>query len=40
MELSRRGFIRITGTGLATSSLAALGFGPAGEALENQAKLQ
>ena len=33
MELSRRGFIRITGAGLATSSLAALGFGPAGEAL-------
>src|ERR1700743_2583579 len=33
MELSRRGFIRITGAGLATSSLAALGFGSAGEAL-------
>jgi formate dehydrogenase major subunit len=33
MELSRRGFIRITGAGLATSSLAVLGFGPAGEAL-------
>jgi formate dehydrogenase major subunit len=33
MELTRRGFIKITGTGLATSSLAALGFGAAGEAL-------
>jgi formate dehydrogenase major subunit len=33
MELSRRGFIKITGAGLATSSLGALGFGPAGEAL-------
>src|SRR5208283_4274760 len=33
MELSRRGFIKITGAGLAASSLGALGFGFAGEAL-------
>jgi formate dehydrogenase major subunit len=32
MELSRRGFIKITGASLATSSLVALGFGFAGEA--------
>src|SRR5271156_2111099 len=33
MELSRRGFIKITCAGLAASSLGALGFGFAGEAL-------
>ena len=33
MQLSRRGFIKITATGLAASSLGALGFGGAGEAL-------
>ncbi len=33
MEFSRRGFIKITGAGLAGSSLGALGFGGAGEAL-------
>jgi formate dehydrogenase major subunit len=33
MELSRRGFIKITGAGLAASSLGALGFGGAGKAL-------
>jgi formate dehydrogenase major subunit len=33
MELSRRGFIKITSAGLAASSLGALGFGFAGEAL-------
>ena len=33
MELSRRGFIKLTGAGLAASSLGALGFGAAGEAL-------
>jgi formate dehydrogenase major subunit len=33
MELSRRGFIKITGAGLAASSLGALGFASAGEAL-------
>ena len=33
MELSRRGFIKITGASLAASSLGALGFGFAGEAL-------
>ena len=33
MELSRRGFIKITAAGLAASSLGALGFGGAGEAL-------
>src|ERR1700733_14064445 len=33
MQLSRRGFIKITAVGLAASSLGALGFGGAGEAL-------
>jgi formate dehydrogenase major subunit len=33
MGLSRRGFIKLTGAGLAVSSLGALGFGPIGEAL-------
>jgi len=33
MDLSRRGFIKITGAGLAASSLGALGFGGAGEAV-------
>ena len=33
MRLSRRGFIKLTGAGLATSSLGALGFGSAGTAL-------
>ncbi len=33
MELTRRGFIKITGAGLAASSLGALGFGSAGQAL-------
>ena len=33
MQLSRRGFIKITAAGLAASSLGALGFGGAGEAL-------
>src|SRR6202000_830154 len=33
MDLSRRGFIKLTGSGLAASSLGALGFGYAGEAL-------
>ena len=33
MNLTRRGFIKLTGAGLATSSLGALGFGYAGEAL-------
>jgi formate dehydrogenase major subunit len=33
MEMSRRGFIKLTGAGLAASSLGALGFGDAGEAL-------
>src|SRR5277367_6587097 len=33
MELSRRGFIKITGAGLAASSLGAMSFGFAGEAL-------
>src|ERR1700754_4386550 len=33
MNLSRRGFIKLTGSGLAASSLGALGFGYAGEAL-------
>jgi len=33
MDLSRRGFIKLTGAGLAASSLGALGFGFAGEAL-------
>src|SRR6202051_3945152 len=33
MQLSRRGFIKITAAGLAASSLGALGFGHSGEAL-------
>jgi formate dehydrogenase major subunit len=33
MEMSRRGFIKLTGASLAISSLGALGFGHAGEAL-------
>jgi len=33
MELSRRGFIKLTGAGLAVSAIGALGFGAAGEAL-------
>lgn len=33
MEMSRRGFIKLTGASLAASSLGALGFGYAGEAL-------
>lgn len=33
MNLTRRGFIKITSAGLAVSSLGALGFGTAGEAL-------
>jgi formate dehydrogenase major subunit len=33
MKLSRRGFIKLTGAGLAGSSLGALGFGYTGEAL-------
>jgi formate dehydrogenase major subunit len=33
LELSRRGFVKLTGAGLAASSLAALGFAAAGEAL-------
>jgi formate dehydrogenase major subunit len=33
MELSRRGFIKLTGAGLAVSSVGALGFGFAGDAL-------
>lgn len=33
MELSRRGFIKLTGAGLAASGLGALGFGYDGEAL-------
>ena len=33
MELSRRGFIKLTGASLALSTLGALGFGTAGEAL-------
>ncbi len=33
LELSRRGFIKLTGAGLAVSSIAALGFASAGEAL-------
>jgi formate dehydrogenase major subunit len=33
MQLSRRGFIKIAAAGLAASSLGALGFGEAGEAL-------
>ena len=33
MNLNRRGFIKLTGAGLAGSTLSALGFGGAGEAL-------
>jgi formate dehydrogenase major subunit len=33
MEMSRRGFIKLTGASLATSSLGALGFGHVGEAM-------
>jgi formate dehydrogenase major subunit len=33
MELSRRGFIKVTSAGIAASSLGALGFGGAGESL-------
>jgi formate dehydrogenase major subunit len=33
MNLSRRGFIKLTGAGLAASGLGALGFGSSGEAL-------
>ena len=33
MNLSRRDFIKLTGAGLATSCIGALGFGVAGEAL-------
>jgi formate dehydrogenase major subunit len=33
MELGRRGFIRLSGVSLAASSIGALGFGAAGEAL-------
>jgi formate dehydrogenase major subunit len=33
MELRRRGFIKLTGAGLAVSTLGAIGFGPSGEAL-------
>lgn len=33
MELNRRGFVKLTGAGLAMSTLAALGFRSAGEAL-------
>jgi formate dehydrogenase major subunit len=33
MELRRRGFIKLTGAGLAASSMGAIGFGGAGEAL-------
>jgi len=33
MHLSRRGFIKLTGASLATSNLAALGFGDSGRAL-------
>src|ERR1700704_5229336 len=33
VELRRRGFIKLTGAGLATSTLGAIGFGAAGEAL-------
>jgi formate dehydrogenase major subunit len=33
VDLSRRGFIKLTGATLAASSLGALGFGPAGQAL-------
>ena len=33
MELRRRGFIKLTGAGLTASTLGAIGFGAAGEAL-------
>jgi formate dehydrogenase major subunit len=33
MDLRRRSFIKLTGAGLATSTLGAIGFGPSGEAL-------
>jgi formate dehydrogenase major subunit len=33
MELTRRGFVKITCAGLAASSLGALGFGSTGQAL-------
>jgi formate dehydrogenase major subunit len=33
MDLRRRGFIKLTGAGLAASTLGAIGFGPSGEAL-------
>ena len=33
MELRRRGFIKLTGAGMAASTLGAIGFGAAGEAL-------
>jgi len=33
MELGRRSFIKLSGAGLAATSLGALGFGPSGEAL-------
>ena len=33
MELGRRSFIKLSGAGLAATSVGALGFGPAGEAL-------
>jgi formate dehydrogenase major subunit len=33
MELSRRGFMKLSGATLAASSVGALGFGAAGEAL-------
>src|SRR6201994_5110333 len=33
MNLSRRGFIKLTGAGLAASTVGALGFGASGEAL-------
>jgi formate dehydrogenase major subunit len=33
MEMSRRGFIKLTGASLAASSLGALGFGHVGEAV-------
>ncbi len=33
LELNRRSFIKLSGAGLAASSIGALGFGPAGEAL-------
>jgi formate dehydrogenase major subunit len=33
MDLRRRGFFKLTGVGLAASTLGAIGFGPSGEAL-------